>query len=557
MKDTQLLINNDKDIQKEMPVTEVKEEQKAFDEELQKLLKEEAAKSPLSVMGFTPVRAYIPDRNPLKNIYPIIDGKVYAVISTNHVTRQTKYEAIEPTLNDEDKKALKLVRDHFTATIDTTLTELGGLDAALESLRKGLDEAVSLHKLNLEDFRKEKLMYYLARDYLDYDKIDIMMKDPYIEDISCNGPKVPLYIWHRVYESIPTNIIFNEESELDAYIIRLAYKSKRMISVANPILDAALPDGSRAQMTYSKYATKQGSTFTIRKFKADPLTIVDLIKNHTLSAKMAGLFWYLVENKISIFCCGGVASGKTTMLNGLSAFIAPDAKIVTIEDTPEVQLYHENWIRAVTRPSTGSSAGITLFDLLKAAMRQRPDYILVGEIRGEEAYTLFQAMSTGHLGLATLHAESTQSALRRLETEPMNIPRMMISGLNMIVIMARRDVNGRPGRRIITAAEVQGLSDQNEIMVQNLFDWDPKTDTWNMPNTSFYLKKAAIMKGITIEQAQSDIDARSEMLTYMVNKNKRGFKEVTQVIREYMSTPESAKEALLKVVEEDVEVEEN
>jgi flagellar protein FlaI len=557
MRDTQLLINNDKDIQKEMPVTEVKEEQKAFDEELQKLLKEEAAKSPLSAMGFTPVRAYIPDRNPLKNIYPIIDGKVYAVISTNHITRQTKYEAIEPTLNDEDKKALKLVRDHFTATIDTTLTELGGLDAALESLRKGLDEAVSLHKLNLEDFRKEKLMYYLARDYLDYDKIDIMMKDPYIEDISCNGPKVPLYIWHRVYESIPTNIIFNEENELDAYIIRLAYKSKRMISVANPILDAALPDGSRAQMTYSKYATKQGSTFTIRKFKADPLTIVDLIKNHTLSAKMAGLFWYLVENKISIFCCGGVASGKTTMLNGLSAFIAPDAKIVTIEDTPEVQLYHENWIRAVTRPSTGSSAGITLFDLLKAAMRQRPDYILVGEIRGEEAYTLFQAMSTGHLGLATLHAESTQSALRRLETEPMNIPRMMISGLNMIVIMARRDVNGRPGRRIITAAEVQGLSDQNEIMVQNLFDWDPKTDTWNMPNTSFYLKKAAIMKGITIEQAQSDIDARSEMLTYMVNKNKRGFKEVTQVIREYMSTPESAKEALLKVVEEDVEVKEN
>ena len=547
------LVNNDKNLHKDMPVKEVKKAQKAFEEDLQKLLKEEAAKSPINTLGFTPVRAYIPDRTPLKNIYPIVDGKAYAVISTNHITRQTKYEAVEPTLNDEDKKALKLVRDHFTATIDTTLTEVGGLDAALDSLRKGLDEAGSLHKLNLEDFRKEKLMYYLARDYLDYDKIDIMMKDPYIEDISCNGPKVPLYIWHRVYESIPTNIVFNDDSELDTYIIRLAYKSKRMISVANPILDAALPDGSRAQMTYSKYATKQGSTFTIRKFKADPLTIIDLIKNHTISAKMAGLFWYLVENKISIFCCGGVASGKTTMLNGLSTFIAPDAKIVTIEDTPEVQLYHENWIRAVTRPSTGSSVGITLFDLLKAAMRQRPDYILVGEIRGEEAYTLFQAMSTGHLGLATLHAESTQSALRRLETEPMNIPRMMIAGLNMIVIMARRDVNGRPGRRIITAAEVQGLGDNNEIIVKDLFDWDPKTDTWDMPNQSFYLKKAAVMKGITIEQAQSDIDARAEMLTYLVSHNKRGFKEVTQVIRDYMSTPESAREALMKEDEEAVE----
>ena len=555
MRDTQLLINKEKELQKDMPATEVKEVQKAFEEDLQKLLKDEAAKSPSKALGFAPVRAFIPDRTPLKNIYTIVDGKAFAVISTNHTTRQTRYEAIEPTLNDDDKAALKLVRDHFTATIDTTLTEVGGLDAALTSLKKGLEEAVSLHKLNLEEFRKEKLMYYLARDYLDYDKIDIMMKDPYIEDISCNGPKVPLYIWHRVYESIPTNIVFNDDSELDTYIIRLAYKSKRMISVANPILDAALPDGSRAQMTYSKYATKQGSTFTIRKFKADPLTIVDLIKNHTISAKMAGLFWYLVENKISIFCCGGVASGKTTMLNGLSTFIAPDAKIITIEDTPEVQLYHENWIRAVTRPSTGSSVGITLFDLLKAAMRQRPDYILVGEIRGEEAYTLFQAMSTGHLGLATLHAESTQSALRRLETEPMNIPRMMIAGLNMIVIMARRDVNGRPGRRILTAAEVQGLSDKNEIIVQNLFEWDPKTDTWNMPNQSYYLKKAAVMKGITIEQAQSDIDARAEMLTYLVNHNKRGFKEVTQVIRDYMSTPESAREALMK--EDEAEVETN
>jgi flagellar protein FlaI len=162
-------------------------------------------------------------------------------------------------------------------------------------------------------------------------------------------------------------------------------------------------------------------------------------------------------------------------------------------------------------------------------------------------------MSTGHLGLATLHAESTHSALRRLETEPMNIPRMMIAGLNMIVIMARRDVNGRPGRRIITAAEVQGLSDKNEIIVQNLFEWDPKTDSWDMPNQSFYLKKAAVMKGITMEQAQSDIDARAEMLTYMVNHNKRGFKEVTQVIRDYMSTPASARETLLKEDEAAVE----
>jgi flagellar protein FlaI len=554
--DTQQLINKKEKKDKDMTPKQAKSEEiEAFEEELQKVLDEKVSTTAPKVFDFTPVRAYIPDRTTLKNIYPIQEGKVYAIISTNPLTRQTKYEAIEPTLNEEELKALKLVREHFTSTIDATLTELGSRDKAIESLRAGLEEAVKLHKMNLEEFRKDKLMYYLARDYLDYDKIDIMMKDPYIEDVSCNGPKIPLYIWHRVHESIPTNIKFDDDEQLDAYIIRLAYKSKRMISVANPLLDAALPDGSRAQMTFGKYATKQGSTFTLRKFKADPLTIVDLIKNHTISAKMAGLFWYLVENKISIFCCGGVASGKTTMLNGLSTFIAPDAKIITIEDTPEVQLHHENWIRAVTRPSTGSTAGINLFDLLKAAMRQRPDYILVGEIRGEEAYTLFQAMSTGHLGLATLHAESVTSALRRLETEPMNIPRMMISGLNMIVIMARREINGRPGRRIIAAAEVQGLSEDNEIQVQHLFDWDPKTDTWEMPNQSHYLRKAATMKGITMEQAQADIDARAEMLTYLVNHGKRSFTEVTQVIREYMSTPESARESLM--MEDEVAVEED
>jgi len=531
-----------------------KSEAKAFEEELEKVLEEKVVLNAPKVFDFTPVRAYIPDRITLKNIYTIQEGKVYAVISTNPLSKQMMYHAIEPTLNEDEQKALLLVKDHFTSTIDTTLTELGSRDKAIESLRAGLDEAVGVHKLNLEDFRREKLLYYLTRDYLDYDKIDIMMRDPLIEDVSCNGPHIPLYIWHRVHESIPTNVMFDDDEQLDGYVIRLAYKSKRMISVANPLLDAALPDGSRAQMTFGKYATKQGSTFTLRKFKADPLTIVDLIKNHTISAKMAGLFWYLVEHKISIFCCGGVASGKTTMLNGLSAFISPDAKIITIEDTPEVQLHHENWIRAVTRPSTGSAVGISLFDLLKAAMRQRPDYILVGEIRGEEAYTLFQAMSTGHLGLATLHAESVYSALRRLETEPMNIPRMMIAGLNLIVIMARREVNGRPGRRIIAASEVQGLSDSNEIQVQSLFEWDPKSDTWDMPNLSHYLKKAATMKGITMEQAQADIDARSEMLTYLVNHNKRSFDEVTQVIREFMSTPENARETLMKEDEGEEEI---
>jgi flagellar protein FlaI len=490
------------------------------------------------------IRVYVKDRNRLLEIYPVRPPHVYSTITFDQENHQIRYLAVEPTLSEKDAQSLKIIQDHLRTTFNTPLEQVGDRDKAIAVMKKGMEEAVKLYKLTLDPAVSEIILYYLTRDYLDYGKLDIMMKDPMIEDVSCNGPKIPLYIWHRKYESIPTNIHYDSHEELDSFIIRLAYKGKRMISVATPLLDASLPDGSRAQLTYGRYATKQGSTYTIRKFKEDPLTIIDLIKNGTISAEIAGLFWYLIENKISVFVCGGVASGKTTMLNGLSIFITPDAKIVTIEDTPEVQLYHENWIRSVTRAATASSAGIELFDLLKASMRQRPDYILVGEIRGAEAYTLFQAMSTGHLGLATLHAESADSVLRRLETEPMNIPRMMIASLNMIVIMARREINGSPTRRIISCDEVNGLDSEGEIIHKTLFQWDPKEDKWYMPSESHYLKKAAIAKGITVEDAQNDVKTRTDLLTFMVNQNKRTFTDVSQFIRDYAKTPESIHESL-------------
>jgi flagellar protein FlaI len=399
---------------------------------------------------------------------------------------------------------------------------------------------------DLTERSREKIIYYLARDYLDYGLMDVMMRDPMIEDVSCNGPKAPMYIWHRTYESIPSNLEFPSDEVLDTYIIRLAYKARRMISVANPLLDASLPDGSRIQLTYGKYVTKQGSTFTIRKFKAEALTMVDLIINKTISPEIAALLWYIVENRHSVFVCGAIASGKTTMLNCLSQFIEPDAKVVTIEDTPEVQLYHKNWIRAVARPRTGSSEEISLFDLLRAALRQRPDYIIVGEVRGEEAYTLFQAMSTGHLGLATLHAESPAAAIRRLETEPMNIPRMMVAGLNMVIMMARREKDGEPMRRVTTCAEVKGLNQNGEVDWDTLINWDPKEDIWHLLGESYYLKKAATeRRGISVEEAKNDIRMRAEILDFLAKSGRRSFAEVTQVIRDYVRTPSSVHEALL------------
>ncbi len=484
------------------------------------------------------VKAFVKDRTRVLEIYATNPPFCYSIITQTPLTKQISYSAIQPSLLPGDDEALKAAHEHLKATLNTTLNAMKNREEAIEVLKKGIEDSARLNKLKLSETEREKLLYYLVRDYLDYYILDPLMKDAMIEDVSCNGPTIPLFIWHRKYESIPTNIIYGSDEELDSFIIRLAYKGKRMVSVANPLLDCSLPDGSRAQLTYGRYASKSGSTYTIRKFKTDPLTIIDLIKNHTISAEMAAMFWYLVENKISIFVCGGVASGKTTLLNGVASFISPDAKVITIEDTPEIQLFHENWIRSVTRPSTGSSAAIEIFDLLKAAMRQRPDYILVGEIRGAEAYTLFQAMSTGHLGLATLHAENADSALRRLETEPMNIPRMMIAGLNMIVIISRREINGKPQRRILAVTEVKGLSTKDEIVTDTLFSWDPKTDVWHMLSESYYLKKAALMKGISVEEALSDIKTRASILNLLVTQGMRSFKEVTQAIRDY-SNPAS------------------
>jgi flagellar protein FlaI len=488
-------------------------------------------------------KVFITRRNIIHKFFPVHEPYGYSAISFNPLTRQYRYEVVEPTMSDGEKETYGQVETYLRETINTTMAELGSRDEAVNFLKDSMGE---MKLPDLSEGSREKILYYLIRDYLDYGKMDVMMRDQMIEDVSCNGAEVPFFIWHRTYESIPSNLAFGGDEELDTYVIRLAYKARRMISVANPLLDASLPDGSRIQLTYGKYVTKQGSTFTIRKFKAEALTIVDLIRNSTISPEIAALLWYIVENRHSVFVCGAIASGKTTMLNCLSQFIEPDAKVVTIEDTPEVQIYHKNWIRAVTRPKTGSSEEITLFDLLRAALRQRPDYIIVGEVRGEEAYTLFQAMSTGHLGLATLHAENVAPALRRLETEPMNIPRMMVAGLNMVIMMARREINGEPTRRVTTCAEVKGLTPNGDIDWDTLINWDPKEDTWHLLGESHYLMKAATeRRGISVEEAKNDIRMRAEILSFLANSGRRSFAEVTQVIRDYVRTPESVHEALL------------
>jgi len=426
--------------------------------------------------------------------------------------------------------------------VDVNLKDIETREKAEKYLKEKTREIIKKYHIKIEDEAIDKLTYYIVRDFIGYGRIDPLMKDHLIEDISADGVNVPLYVWHRVYESLPTNIIFEDEAELDSFIIRLAYLSGKNISIASPILDASLPDGSRIQMTYGSEVTKRGSTFTIRRFKADPLTISDLIVFNTISAEMAAYLWYVIENKASVIVAGGVAGGKTTMLNCLSMFIKPEMKVVSVEDTHELNLPHENWIPSVVRLGFGhedkKGGSITLFDLLKAAVRQRPDYIIVGEVRGEEAYTLFQAMATGHLGMSTIHAESVEAIINRLGSEPMNIPKSLIATADVMMVMTRTEKEGKPARRIGTVTEIAGLDQKTKnILTEEVFAWNPKEDKFAFSGHSALLEKLMKKRGVDEESVRRELSNRRIVLEWMAQKGIRRYIEVANVIREYYANP--------------------
>ncbi len=478
-----------------------------------------------------------------REAYPIQEPYVYAAIIKDSETQKTRYEVIEPTLQDDEEKQLKEIKKLLMEEVDVNLKEIETRDKA-ENYLKGLaKKIISKYRVKVHEEAVDKFVYYIIRDFIGYGKIDALMKDHLIEDISTDGVNIPVYVWHRLYESMPTNIIFKSAAELDSYIIRMAYLAGKNISIASPILDASLPDGSRIQLTYGSEVTRRGSTCTIRRFRVDPLTISDLIAFKTISSQMAAYLWYIIENRASVLVAGGVASGKTTMLNCLSMFIKPEMKIVSVEDTQELNLPHENWIPSVVRLGFGyedrKSGSITLFDLLKAAVRQRPDYIIVGEVRGEEAYTLFQAMATGHLGMCTIHAESVEAVISRLKSEPMNIPKSLIAMTDVIMVMSRTEIEGRPTRRTTTTAEVIGLDPSTDnVTTEEIFHWDPKFDRFPPPSRSTVLEKHAKKMSTNEDEINRELNRRQTVLDWMTSQGIRHYTNVANVIREYYVNPD-------------------
>lgn len=454
-----------------------------------------------------------------------------------------RYTVVEPSLTDADKANFAEIKKILINELTVDLNKLKSKDEAEEFLKSKILEVIEKYNLQVAKETLPKLYYYAVRDYIKMGKIEALLHDHMIEDISCDGVSVPLYIWHREYESIPTNVMFETEKELDDFVMRMAYRAGRHISLATPIVDASLPDGSRVQITYGYEVTKKGSTFTIRKFRADPLTIVDLIIFNTLSTDIAAYLWYMVEKRLTLLVAGGTASGKTTTLNGIGSFIAPGQKVVSIEDTQEINLLHENWIPAVSRQAfiSGDSGEITLFDLLRASLRQRPDIIIVGEVRGAEAYTLFQAMATGHGGFSSVHADSVKATITRLTSEPMKIPSALISNsLDLVLLQLKLKLGTKSVRRVLQIAEIVGVDEATgEFIFNDAFKWDPARDLHVSTGRSIAFEKIRKRYGEKMEYIVHEINKRKAVLEWMVRNNIRRHKEVSDVIAQFYSNPDS------------------
>ncbi len=353
------------------------------------------------------------------------------------------------------------------------------------------------------------LKYRTVRDKLGLGVLQPLLQDPYIEDISCSGLG-NIFIEHKIFKSLKSSIYFPSHDDLDDFVVQMGERIKRPVTLRNPIVDAALPDGSRINIVYGRDITKRGSNFTIRKFSDDVISVLNLIEFGSMDYMIAAYLWLAIESDLNVFVVGATASGKTTLLNALTTFIKPNAKIVTIEDTPELQVPHGNWIREVVRQQTKDSknGGVDMFDLLKAALRQRPDRIMIGEIRGVEGNIAFQAMQTGHGVMATFHASSVQKVIQRLTGDPINVPKVNIDNLDLVVIQsAVRGPDGSTVRRVVSVNEIVDYdSASNTFSFITAFRWKADDDTFEFPGdmNSFVLEqKVGWKRGIPENQRRS------------------------------------------------------
>ncbi len=465
---------------------------------------------------------------------------VYALVYFDEKGRIT-YRPVEPYLVPEQEYVLTEVKDIIGKEPLGLLPEyFPSFDKAIKFYANYLLIIVRKYGIKVPEgvFGISKLAYYLARDLHGYGEIDSLVRDPWVEDIVGDGGGIPVYIFHRKHEWLRTTITLDIES-MEKIVKLLAFRARRNINVATPIVEGNLkPEGFRVHLTLGVVSGK-GSTFTIRKYTAKPLTLADLVRLRSIDERIAGYFWLAVDHITSMLIAGPMGSGKTTLLNAIAMMIKPEAKVVTLEDTPELRLPQENWVPMYTRPSFEPGVkDIDLFELLKSSLRQRPEYVIVGEIRGAEAYTFFQAITIGHGGLGTIHGESIEQVVRRLQTPPMNVPRELIPLVRIYVMLGILKAESGIKRRLIELREAAGYDVKTQSVILNeLFQYDPAEDTWGLMGRSILLGMISEKTGMKEWDIKEDWSRRATIIKYLASKKVK-YSELASYIRRYRLNPE-------------------
>ncbi len=477
--------------------------------------------------------------------YPLIPPYAYAHIYWDKNEQELIYELEEPQLNEEEKGILKILEEGVKELINISLINIKSTEKIIEYLEKNMKVLLSEYKIRITKQTFLKMMYYLYRDFVGLNEIEPLLNDYYIEDLECNGIKTPLFIVHRKYGHIKTNVIFEENQKLMSFVEKIAQKCGKYVSYATPLLDGTLPDGSRVNATYTTDISSRGPTFTIRKFTKEPWTPVKLMDFRTVSPEVLAYLWLLIEYESNIMIIGGTGSGKTSFMNSIAFFIPPSARIVTIEDTRELNLLHENWLPSVAREGVGMTSitgekhgEVSLFSLLKESFRQRPDYVIVGEIRGKEAFVLFQGAASGHPTMSTMHAESVSTMVRRLETPPINLSPSLVESLNVVCVMIQTKVKGKPVRRLKEVVEIIKIKSDGREEINTPFVRDPAKDIFYYKTSSVMLEKISREYGIPTAKLYKEWERRVKLLMAMYRKKIFSFKEVHSIIHNYYKNPQ-------------------
>ena len=490
--------------------------------------------------------------------YPVYPPFSYVRVLFDKRDYSRFYYVVEPKATKQEQEDLDTIKEVLQRALNINRETLD--ESQEDFLKQAVDDILDSYRLKSRKSNRAKIHYYIERDLIGYGKIDTMMRDPNIEDVSCDGPGVEIFVYHRRFESLRTNVMWEDELELEQYIIRMAQRCGKHISIAEPLLDATLMDGSRIVMTLGREVSTKGSTFTIRRFRDEPFTPVDLLEFKTFSSMQIAFFWLAMQYGMSMLFVGGTASGKTTSLNACSLFLPWQHKIVSIEETRELNLPHPNWIPGCTRQGFGGEGSATggkaagevdMYDLLRAALRERPEYIIVGEIRGAEAYVLFQAMATGHTTYSTFHADSIQSLVHRLENKPIEIPRVLIPALDGISIQIQTRVGGKRVRRNKGIIEIIGIDPHShELLTNEAFRWDNSVDEFVFTGKSYIFEKIMMKANLNRVEIMDETKRRQLVIEWCLKKGIRDYKDFARVVAEYYVHPED----VMRQVYEDMQV---